>query len=353
MQQWRKYVSRLVAAGLFAGAVGWSAAAVSETVLTFNRWTPATHHFHSRIYQPWAERVEHATEGRVKIRFTPASLGAPPRQFDLARTGVADLTSNNQAYTVEIFPLAMFAELPFVANSAESLSVANWRATQALMAEHDEYKDVKLLGVFSNGPAMVFTRKKPIRTIDDIQGLRTRTSDGIPSKIAARLGAIPITAPVTEAYQMLSKGIIDSVILPPDSIYSFKMDQYLDYMTRIPKGLYSSTFFLVMNKAKWDALSQEDQEGIMSVSGENLAIEAGKVWDDQDRIAIEAFEERGMQIADPDPALITAIEAKLAPITEEWLQVAQSKGVDGQALLDEVQRHIKEYESEKKGASDE
>ena len=353
MQQCRKYFSRLVSVGLLAGAMAWSAPVVSETTLTFNRWTPATHHFHSRIYQPWAERVEQATEGRVKIRFTPASLGAPPRQFDLARTGVADLTSNNQAYTVEIFPLAMFAELPFAGNSAESLSVANWRTTEALMATHDEYKDVKLLSVFSNGPAMIFTKAAAIDTIDDIQGLRTRTSDGIPSKIAARLGATPITAPVTEAYQMLSKGIIDSVILPPDSIYSFKMDQYLGHMTRIPKGLYSSTFFLVMNKGKWDALSKEDQDAIMSVSGEDLAMEAGKVWDDQDRLAIQSFKERGMQIADADPELIAAIEARLAPITAEWLQMAESKGIDGQALLNEVQRHIQDYERKQKRTSNE
>lgn len=346
MARW-KILPKIALAGLAFTAISWSSHALSETVLTFNRWTPATHHFHARIFQPWAERVAEATEGRVKIRFTPASLGAPTRQYDLARTGVADITANNQAYTEELFPLALFAEMPFLSNSAEALSVANWRATQRLQEQTDEYKDVKLLAVFSNGPAMIFTRQTEINSIDDIKGLRMRTTDGIPSQIARKLGATPITAPITEGYQMLSKGIIDSMILPADSIYSFRMDQYLEHMTRIPNGLYSSSFFVVMNKAKWDALPEQDQKAIMRVSGEHLAIEAGKVWDDQDKMATAAFKERGMNVSDASPALLADIESRLASIQEDWIKLAQSKGIDGKALLEEVSKEVRAYEVQK------
>src|SRR4051812_39403022 len=79
------------------------ASAQEATTLRFNRWVPVTHHFHARILVGWAERVEKATQGKVKVEFTPASLGAPPRQFDLAVTGVADVTSGNQSYTPERF----------------------------------------------------------------------------------------------------------------------------------------------------------------------------------------------------------------------------------------------------------
>src|SRR6476620_5593979 len=87
-----------------------SAWAQEPVVLRFNRWVPPTHHFHTQIMVPWAERVAKATDGRVKIEFTPASLGAPARQFELALTGVADITAGNQTYTPERFILSRSLE---------------------------------------------------------------------------------------------------------------------------------------------------------------------------------------------------------------------------------------------------
>jgi len=319
------------------------APAAETTVLTFNRWTPATHHFHARIMKPWADRVEEATQGRVKIQFTAASLGSPARQFDLARTGVVDIAASNQSYTAERFPLAGFAELPFLSSSAEALSVANWRGTVALQKQVDEYQGTKLLTVFSNGPGMIFTRNKAVNAIADLENVRVRASEGIPARVAALLGAVPVSAPVTEAYQMLSKGIIESILLPPDSIHSFKMDQYLKHMTTTPDGLFSSTFFVVMNEAKWNALPEQDRQAIMSVSGESFAREAGRVWDDQDKMALAAFKEGGMDTHVADEALAAEIRKRLAPLEKEWLAQAKAKGVDGEQLLTKVRADIGSY----------
>ena len=87
---------------------------------------------------------------------------------------------------------------------------------------------------------------------------------------------VPIGAPVTEAYDMLSRGIIDGTFLPPDSIRSFNMNKFLNYQTKVPLGLNNAAFFVVMNEAKWNSLSKADQDAIMSVSGENFAREAGR-----------------------------------------------------------------------------
>jgi len=340
------HVLGVVAAAATALILGWApqgAQAAETTVLTFNRWTPATHHFHARIMKPWADRVEEATQGRVKIQFTAASLGSPARQFDLARTGVVDIASSNQSYTAERFPLAGFAELPFLSSNAEALSVANWRATVALQKQVDEYQGTKLLTVFSNGPAMIFTRDKAVKTIADLDNLRVRASEGIPARVAQLLGAVPVSAPITEAYQMLSKGIIESIILPPDSIHSFKMDQYLKHMTTTPDGLFSSTFFVVMNEAKWNSLSEQDREAIMSVSGENFARAAGKVWDDQDKMALAAFKKGGMDSHVANEALAAEISKRLAVLEEEWLALAKAKGVDGAQLLKGVRDDIRSY----------
>jgi TRAP-type C4-dicarboxylate transport system substrate-binding protein len=334
-------------AGLAVVAV--SAQAVrAETTLLFNQWVPHTHHFHARIVKPWADRVTQATEGRVKINFTTASLGAPPRQFELALTGVAALAAGNQSYTPERFPLAMFAELPFLATNAEALSVANWRVTQQhIVAKKDEYAGTKLLTVFSNGGAMVFTRKTDVQALGDINNLKLRAAGGLPTEVARRLGGVPVGAPITEAYQMLSRGIVDGTLLPPDSIYSFKMNKFIEHMTQPEQGLFSSTFFVVMNGKAWAALPKADQDAIMSVSGEGFARQAGAIWDDQDKKAMAAFKEGGMKIRQADPALDKALRERLAPIEAEWVKSAAEHGVDGKAVLAAVRAEIAGYKPAK------
>jgi len=321
-------------------------AEAQEVVLRFNRWVPPTHHFHARIMAAWAERVEKATEGRVKIEFTAASLGAPPRQFDLAVTGVADITAGNQPYTPERFVASRVAELPFLGDSAEALSVAQWRVHEKYLAKANEYAGTKLLTVFNNGPYQIFTTKKPIQSVSDLRNLKIRAVGGTPTEIAKRLDVVPVGAPITEAYEMLSRGIVDGMFLPPDSIRSFRMDKFLEHQTRIPRGLFNAAFFVVMNEKKWEALSKSTQEAIWGLSGETFAREAGRIWDDQDRIANAEFAKSGMGIRPAGEAFLAELTARLKPIEEAWIDDAAKRGVDGRAALEMFRREAASYKSQ-------
>jgi TRAP-type C4-dicarboxylate transport system substrate-binding protein len=318
-------------------------AAAEQVTLRFNRWVPPTHHFHARIMVGWAERVEKATQGRVKIEFTPASLGAPPRQFELALTGVADVTAGNQTYTPERFVLSRIAELPFLGDSAEALSVAHWRVQQKFLDKGDEYKGTKLITVFNNGPYQIFTAKKPIATVADLKNLKMRMPAGTGTEVAKALEVVPVAAPITEAYEMLSRGIVDGTTLPSDSINSFKMNKFLAYETKVPLGLFNAAFFVVMNEAKWKSLSKADQDAIMSVSGESFAREAGRIWDDQDRMANEEFAKTGMKISTASPAMDKELHERLKNIDDIWIKEANAKGIDGRAALDMFRREVANY----------
>src|SRR5687767_2922606 len=109
----RKFYAYPILAVL-AAALGQAPAHGQDMVLRFNRWVPPTHHTMTRIMEPWARQVGEVTQGRVKIEFTPASLGAPPRQFDLAVEGIADVTFGNEDYTPARFVLTAVAQLPFL-----------------------------------------------------------------------------------------------------------------------------------------------------------------------------------------------------------------------------------------------
>lgn len=314
-----------------------------EVTLRFNRWVPPTHHFHARIMVGWAERVEKASNGRIKIEFTAASLGAPPRQFDLAATGVADITAGNQTYTPERFVASRVAELPFIGDTAESLSVAQWRVHEKYLAKADEYKGTKLLTVFNNGPYQIFTTKKAIVAAGDLKSLKMRAAGGMPTDIAKGLEVVPVATPITEAYESLSRGIVEGTFLPPDSVRSFQLDKFLEHQVRVPRGLFNAAFFVVINERKFASLSAANQAAMLSVSGETFARTAGAIWDDQDRIANEQFAKSGMKITTANAALLADITKRLSHIEAQWIKEAGQRGVDGAAALQMFRREAAEY----------
>jgi TRAP-type C4-dicarboxylate transport system substrate-binding protein len=315
--------------------LGVSGAQAEDLVLRYNRWIPPAHHIQVRMMEPWAKQVAEATKGRVKIEFTPSSLGAPPRQFDLAADGVADITFGNHVYTPARFALTQVAQLPFLSDSAAALSVALWRTQVKFFEPAKEHAGVKLLALFVHGPGQVFTASKPIAKL--------RSAGASTADIAKMFGAVPISAPATQAYELLANGVADGTFFHSDGLVSFKLEKLMKYQTRFPGGLYNSTFFLVMNQAKWDKIAPGDQRAIMALSGEAFARMSGKVWDEQDVIAKREMEKVGTQVTAASAELLAEAKAKLANEEKKWIAAAGAKKVDGAAALAFLRAEIAGY----------
>ncbi|HJN21893.1 MAG TPA: ABC transporter substrate-binding protein, partial [Alphaproteobacteria bacterium] len=101
--------------------------AAAETVLRLSNWVPQSHVITRNILAPWAKDVVRVTDGRVRVEMLKTPLGKPPAHYDIARDGLADITIGVHGYTPGRFILTQIAELPFLSDSAEALSVAYWR----------------------------------------------------------------------------------------------------------------------------------------------------------------------------------------------------------------------------------
>ena len=112
--------------------------AAAETVLRLSNWVPPSHTVTLDILTPWMEDVARVTEGRVTIDALKSPLGKPPAHFDIARDGLADIAIGVHGYTPGRFILSQIAELPFLSDSSEVLSVAYWRVHQDYLAKAGE-----------------------------------------------------------------------------------------------------------------------------------------------------------------------------------------------------------------------
>ncbi|HWK83245.1 MAG TPA: TRAP transporter substrate-binding protein [Caldimonas sp.] len=328
-----------LAATLLLAALPFTVSA--QTTLTMSSWVGPNHLLTRDVLQVWAASVEKATNGRVKFQMLAKAPSAPPGTFDAVRDGLVDVSYVTASYTPARHPLPLLAELPGAGATAEINSVAYSRIHWKYLQAANEYKGVKLLAVFTHGPGQMFTSKKPVTSVADLAGMKIRSGGGISEAAAKALGASPLVKPAPESYEILSSGIADGTFFPSESIKSFNLDKVVHYATFFPGGFYSSSFGFFMNQDKWDKLPKQDQDAILSVSGEVLARLAGKAWDAADKIGIETMKAANVQIIEASPAFVADVRRLTAPLAQEWIQSANAKGVDGAKAYAEFHEELK------------
>jgi TRAP-type C4-dicarboxylate transport system substrate-binding protein len=318
---------------------GLAFAAQSQTVWRFSNWLPPTHHVITEMVQPWAADVEKATEGRVKIQILPA-LGAPPTHFDLVKNGVADIAFSVHAYTPNRFKLTELSELPFTTDHAVVNSLAYWRTYQKHFAQANEHEGVVLLGLWTNGPYQLFTKANAFTSMDAVKGIKIRVPGTTVEKITKSLGMTPISSPLSEAYEQISRGVIQGMFQQRETVVAFNMTQHMPTASYAPGGFAHSSQYMVVNPAKWAALEPRDRAAIEKLSGEAMVRRFATVWQAKEADATAKLAAAGVKVTELQGPLLQDLRAKLAFVQEEWLVDAAKKSPQAKVALDEYRALI-------------
>ena len=313
----------------------------AQTTLTMSSWVAPNHLLTKDVLAVWGQQVEKATNGRVKLQMLPKHPSAAPGTFDAVRDDLVDVSYVTASYTPARHVLPLLAELPGGGATSVINSVAYSRIHWKYLQQVGEYKGVKLLGVFTHGPGQMFNTKRPINKVEDLAGMKIRTGGGIAEEMARALGASAFVKPAPKSYELLSSGVADGTFFPLESIISFKLGSVVKYATLFPGGFYCSSFGFFMNEDKWNKLSKKDQDAIESVSGEPLALLAGKAWDTTDAAALEEMKRVGIQISTASPELVKGVQARAEAIDDKWVKDATAKGIDGVKVLAEFHEELK------------
>ncbi len=329
-----------LAAGLVAGLLI-AAPVQAQTVLNASSWVPPAHLLTANVMVPWMQEVEKATEGRVKFNMLPKAPVGPPQTFDAVKDGVVDFSFTVHGYTPGRFTLTKMTEFGFLGDSAESISVAYQRMFDKHLAAHNEHQGVKVIGVFAHGPGHMYSARNAIGSLADLANMKIRVGGGVVNDYTRALGANPLLKPSSESFQMLQTGVADGIFFPSESIEAFKLTGLLRHGTEVPGGLYNTSFVMMMNEAKFNALSPADQEAINRLSGEHFARLVGKAWDVADAAGNEAIRAAGVQVQTASPAFMDELRSKIDPIEQAWYEEIKAKGLDGAALMEEFRAEIR------------
>ena len=332
----RFILSTLALAGTFA--------VQAQTVLTVSSWVGPTHTL-SLAQKEWCDVLEQKTSGKVKCNILPRAPTAAPGTYDAVKNGLVDVSFTVHGYTPGRFLYTQMAELPFLGNSAESLSVAFNKVASKYPQFTAEHQGVKVLAFFTHGPGIVFNTKREITKVDDLSGLKFRVGGGMVNEITKTLNMNVTLKPAPDSYELLSGGVMDGTLFPAESTESFRIDKVIRYATTFPGGLYNTSFVFMINPAKYDKLGPEEKKVIDSMSGEYVARLFGRGWDKVDRRAFGLMQANNVTVTKADAKFVADIKAKTSSLESKWAADAEAKGLKNAAkVLAEFRAEIAKQE---------
>lgn len=331
--------------GWFVGLSGVHADAPQVTLKVHHLWNPQAMP-PTRILKPWCDKLAADSKDRIKCQIFPAmQLGGTPAQLiDQAKDGVVDVVFTLPGYTAGRFPIMEVFELPFMTHSAEGSAHAAWQFYEKYARK--EFKDVKPLMFSMHDEGYVHTRKKPIKTMADLKGLKMRAPTRMSTKLLAALGATPVAMPLPSVPDAMSKGVIDGFLLPWEVIPSVKLQELVRYHAETDPSrpaLYSALFVLAMNQAKYDGLPADLKAIIDKNSGEGLSTSAGHQWDDSQAAGRKPAADRGNKFYKIPASELDRWIAVAAPLYDDWVAAMSKAGLPGKEMLKDARDLLSKY----------
>jgi TRAP-type transport system periplasmic protein len=292
-------------------------------------------HAMSKWLIKWSDELAKQSGGRLTVKRFPGSQMGPVQQhYDYARTGQADVSWFLHGATPGRFPLTELVQLPYLVGSAEiGTKVLNDPELRAkyLDAEH---KGVKVLLLLTHQPGNVHTTRKPIRTVDDMKGLRIRFASPTIREFVAALGGTPVGVAPTEQVEQLQKGTIDGVFIDYGGAgIAFKMGGILKYSTEMYS--YVSSFGVGMNPDFWNKLPP-DLQALVTKSVTGVEKEVGEAWDALDVPGKKAIVDGGAEVIKLSPEEDARFRKIGAQVDEARVKELEGKGLPARAVYDRI-----------------
>ncbi|MBK1660977.1 TRAP transporter substrate-binding protein [Paracraurococcus ruber] len=311
------------------------ARAQDALTLRLHHFLPAVSNVHRFFLQPWAQKVQQDSGGKLRIQIFPAMQlgGAPPQLFDQARDGVADIVWTLPGTTPGRFPRIEVFELPFVSHKR---AIANCLAIQEFAEAElrEEFREVHPLCVWGHGEGLIHARRE-VKTLDDLRGLKLRFPTRLTGEALRALGAAPVGMPVPQIPEAMTQGVIDGAVVPWEVVPSIRLQEMARFHAEVPGSptFYIATFILAMNRAKYDGLPAELRQVLDANSGLAAARMAAVPWDERGPVVAEDVRKRGNQITVITEAEKARWVEATKPVVDAWLAQAKERGLDGDALL--------------------
>lgn len=294
---------------------------------------PKGHYLVKLVLEPWMEEVTKRTNGAVTFEHYPAQqLGKATDMLKLTQTGVADIGYVAPAYASDKMPVSEVAMLPGAFAHSCQGTLAYWKlARSGVIAEQDyAANNIRLLLAVSLPQYRIFTIKHPVKDVADVTGLKLRSTGGAQDLTLRAIGAVPVRMAAPDAYESLSRGTMDGLLFPLESVVAYGADKLVKYST---DGLGFGSFVVSysISETAWKKLTPDIQKAMIDVANEIIPSACQEVQK-ADETTKQKLEAAGVRF---EPLQPDKFKDLLKGVAKTWAEGLDSRGKRGSDALRE------------------
>lgn len=339
----RALLGALACTGIAAPWVAGSRVSRDEpVVLRYTSHTPRSHGLYARAFVPFAELVERETAGRMRlVAFTDKLLHDPVDGFKACVTGISDYTHGYVTYQPGSFKLLHATQLPFLFPTPQVASLVMEELYPKYFKHEYERIGVYLAHTDCTSPYNIIS-KTPIRRLEDMSGIKIRTTGGLVSEIFRELGAAPVAIAASEVYTALQRGIVDAIALSVSDMASYRLQEIGPYYTQIDLNVLALHFCL--SKHAFDSLAPDLKEQFYRLLRVRSQIAVQNYYSGAgDDRAYAALRGGGVEIIELDDDERARFRAAVMPLKERYIAQYEHEGLPARGLVAEMEALAIEY----------
>jgi TRAP-type C4-dicarboxylate transport system substrate-binding protein len=304
---------------------------------------PVGHYLPTYITLPMIERLkaDPAAKG-YEFEYYPAEQMGKAKDFlALTQAGVIDIAYVAPGFVPDKMPLSVVAELPLAFSGSCMATLAYWHLAKpgGLLAKKEfEPNGVRLLFTIVLPPYQVITRK-PFAGIKDIEGMKIRASGSAKELVLKKLKAIPVLMPTPDVYESLSRGTIDGVLFPFNSLPPYDLHK-LSKTGTIGENFGTFVANFVISEKRWQTLPPALQKDLAAM-GEDIVRSACAQVEKDEAGDIEKVKAAGVKLITLSPADKAQVATAMSEVAKDWADTLDRRGRAGTEVLNAFQAGLK------------
>jgi len=332
----------LLTVSIFLSSATIGFAKQEKITLRFSCHTPTTHVFHKGVIEPWAKEIETRSKGLIKIKMFPGGTLHKARDFiEAMKADITDVTYCWPFYRPDMFHLCHVFDLP----GAYPNGYLGGRVAEELYKEYFKAEweaEGMSLGWYGTLAAYDLNTTRPVNKLEDLKGMKLRSSGGLMSEAISALGAVPVSIPPQDTYAAMQTGVVDGCILSPTSMTSYKHHQVAKYITRA--GIMGLAVPVGFNPATWKKLPANAKEIIYAVNREAVML-WGKVSEEGAQKSLEIWKREKGTIIDLPKEERKRFVSAVENMWEKFIEKNEKEGRPARKLVKDLRERVEKYAS--------
>ena len=335
-------------ASLFIFSLVSSVLAQDVIKLKSANYLPPTHPM-SKLNQWFCDEVKKRTNGSVEIEFFPGgTLLNPVKMYVGVTTGIADIGFSHIGYTRGRFPVTETLDVP---NGYPSGYIATQVSNDFYEKYHPkEWKDVEVLYLTTSPPLVILTGTKKISNLEEMAGVKIRAT-GQMAEVIKALGGVPVPLAMPDVYEAMKRGVLEGVTCDLSPLVAWRFVEVVKYITAAWQLGTTYTFYFVINKRKWNKLSDDQKTVFKEVAAEAKDKQA-ELWNAMEIRSRDHFVQKaGGEIIYPAADEIAKWKKLVEPVVANHVTALVKKGfkeADVEGMLGYIKERIQYWTAQEK-----